>query len=169
MTGAEKDKMALIPIAPGEAKNGIISASSYPPLPRIVVATTDGNGESAARRFLEFFTVNIRNLNTRRAYYRAACKFLDFAETRGVFDLKAVQPMLVAAWIETEGKIHEAQTVKQELAAVRMLFDWFVIGQMMPMNPASAVRGPKYSYRKGKTPVLSREDAKHLLGSIPLI
>jgi site-specific recombinase XerD len=133
------------------------------------VATTDGNGESAARRFLEFFTVNIRNLNTRRAYYRAACKFLDFAEARGVFDLKAVQPMLVAAWIETEGKIHEAQTVKQELAAVRMLFDWLVIGQMMPMNPASAVRGPKYSYRKGKTPVLSREDAKHLLGNIPLI
>jgi hypothetical protein len=29
-------------------------------------------GDRAARRFLEFFTVNIRSLNTRAAYARAA-------------------------------------------------------------------------------------------------
>jgi site-specific recombinase XerC len=33
--------------------------------------------------------------------------------------------------------------VKQQLAAVRMLFDWLVIGQIMPMNPGAAVRGPE--------------------------
>ena len=47
-----------------------------------------------------------------------------------------------------------------------MLFDWLVIGQVVPTNPAGSVRGPRYSYKKGKTPVLSREDARALLDSI---
>jgi site-specific recombinase XerD len=47
-----------------------------------------------------------------------------------------------------------------------MLFDWLVIGQVIPNNPASAVRGPKYSVKKGKTPVLSAEEARALLDSI---
>jgi hypothetical protein len=33
--------------------------------------------------------------------------------------------------------------VKQQLAAIWMMFDWLVIGQIVPNNPASAVRGPK--------------------------
>ena len=37
-----------------------------------------------------------------------------------------------------------APTVKQYLAALRMLFDWFVTGHFLDMNPAHAVRGPKY-------------------------
>jgi len=57
-------------------------------------------------------------------------------------------------------------TVKQHLAAIRMLFDWLVTGQVIPMNPASAVRGPTYVVKRGKTPVLSAEEAWTLLGSI---
>ena len=54
----------------------------------------------------------------------------------------------------------EASTpgVKQQLAAVRMLFDWLIIGQVMPTNPASSVRGPKYVVKTGKTPVLDGEN-----------
>jgi len=44
--------------------------------------------------------------------------------------------------------------VKQQLAAGRLLFDWLVIGQVMPTNPAASVRGPKYVVKTGKTPVL---------------
>jgi integrase len=47
-----------------------------------------------------------------------------------------------------------------------MLFDWLVIGQVVPTNPASSVRGPAYSIMKGKTPVLSAADARALLDSI---
>ena len=47
-----------------------------------------------------------------------------------------------------------APTVKQHLAAIRMLFDWLVIGQVIPMNPAASVRGPKHVVKVGKTPVL---------------
>ena len=57
-------------------------------------------------------------------------------------------------------------TVKQHLAALRALFDWMIIGQVMEMNPAASVRGPKYSVRKGKTLVLSGEQTRELLDSI---
>jgi site-specific recombinase XerC len=58
-----------------------------------------------------------------------------------------------------------APSVKQQLAAVRMLFDWLVIGQVVPTNPAAAVRGPKHVVKTGKTPVLEGTDWRKLLGS----
>jgi integrase/recombinase XerD len=44
-----------------------------------------------------------------------------------------------------------------------MLFDWLVIGQVMPTNPAHSVRGPRHSVTEGVTPVLSSEEATALL------
>jgi site-specific recombinase XerD len=127
-----------------------------------------GQGEKATRRFLEFFAATIRNKNTRLAYYRAVTKFFGWCEMRGVRELSQIEPMIVAAFIEEETNIHQAQTVKQELAAIRKLFDYLVTGQVLPHNPASSVRGPSYSIDEGKTPVLSREDARKLLESIPI-
>ena len=57
-------------------------------------------------------------------------------------------------------------TVKQHLAALRMLFDWLAVGHVLEVNPAHAVRGPKYSVKKGKTPVLDASEARALLDSI---
>jgi integrase/recombinase XerD len=120
-------------------------------------------GESASRRFIEFFTANIRNKNTRMAYMRALGPFLAWCEERGL-ELRDIQPMHVAAYIEQ----HQGAkpTVKQHLAAIRMLFDWLVTGQIVPVNPAASVRGPKYVVRRGKTPVLKAEQARQLLDSI---
>jgi len=75
-----------------------------------------------------------------------------------------MNPMLVAGYIED----HQGSppTVKQHLAAIRMLFDWLVIGQVIPMNPAASVRGPKHVVKIGKTPVLKADQARHLLDSI---
>ena len=131
-------------------------------LPAIIAAT----GPAAPERFLEFFAVTIHNPNTRRAYARQVMQFLVWCESRGVADLAAIRPMMVAAYIEQQIKEAQPQTVKQGLAAIRMLFDWLVIGQVVPMNPAHSVRGPTYSIKKGKTPVLSRENARALLDSI---
>ena len=61
-----------------------------------------------------------------------------------------------------------APTVKQHLAALRMLFDWLVTGHVLDVNPAHAVRGPKYVVKKGKTPVLTAEEARELLDSIAI-
>jgi site-specific recombinase XerD len=79
-------------------------------------------GTGATRRFIEFFTANIRNRNTRAAYARATVRFSRWCDTRGI-TLAQLTPVIVAAYIEKLGQ-HEAKpTVKQHLAAVRMLFD----------------------------------------------
>ncbi|MCK6500221.1 MAG: tyrosine-type recombinase/integrase [Nitrospira sp.] len=56
--------------------------------------------------------------------------------------------------------------MKQHLAAIRMLFDWLVVGQVVPFNPAASVRGPKHVVKRGKTPVLEAEDVRQLIDSI---
>jgi len=130
-------------------------------LPALIAEAGDG----AARRFFEFFTANIRNPNTRAAYAHAVAHFLRWCEDRH-FSLKCIEPIVVAAYVEQLQTTHAAPSVKQHLAAVRMLFDWLVTGQVVPTNPAASVRGPKHVVKKGKTPVLSAEDARKLLDSI---
>src|SRR5579872_6333264 len=122
--------------------------------------------QDAARRFIEFFTANIRNPNTRRAYARAAVEFALWCEQNDIGELRDIEPFHVATYIETLQTRLAPPSVKQHLAAVRMLFDWLVVGQIIAVNPASPVRGPKYSVKKGKTAVLSAEEARKLLDSI---
>jgi site-specific recombinase XerD len=119
-----------------------------------------------ARRVFEFFTANIRNPNTRKAYAKAAADFAAWCEERDLDQLRDVQPVHVAAYIEQLQQRVAAPSVKLQLAAIRMLFDWLVVGQVMPSNPASVVRGPKHSVKKGKTPVLTADEARTLLESI---
>lgn len=119
-----------------------------------------------AERVLEFFTAQIRNKNTRKAYMRAAGDFAAWCEGRGIGELGAVRPMHVAAYIEGLQKTLSAPSIKLQLAAIRMLFDWLVVGQVVPVNPASSVKGPKHVVKKGKTPVLSAEEARVLIDSI---
>lgn len=74
--------------------------------------------------------------------------------------------MHVATYIEQlQGRL-SAPSVKQHLAALRVLFDWLVVGQVIPMNPANSVRGPRHSVRKGKTPVLAADEARAMLDAI---
>jgi integrase/recombinase XerD len=120
-------------------------------------------GEQAAWRFVEFFAANIRNKNTRAAYAHAVAQFFDWCEARHL-SLTDLRPALVAVYIEHHPG--SAPTVKQHLAAIRMLFDWLVIGQIVPMNPAASVRGPKHVVKVGKTPVLKADQARQLLDSI---
>ena len=99
-------------------------------------AIVTASGAQAETRFWEFFTVTIRNQNTRVAYARAAAEFCAFVRADGIGDLRQVQPIHVAAYVEALGKTHAPSTVKLRLAAIRMLFDWLVTGQIIPFNPA---------------------------------
>jgi integrase/recombinase XerD len=129
----------------------------------MVPAVIDRAGGRARKRFLEFFTATIRNENTRMAYARAVGSFFEWC--RGYrLDLSDIEPIHVAAYIERHPG--SPPTVKQHLAAVRMLFDWLVIGQVLAMNPSASVRGPKHVVKRGKTPVLDAEQARTLLDSI---
>ena len=72
----------------------------------------------------------------------------------GIVSLTAVQPPYVVAWIEAKARGRSVPIVKQQLAAIRHLVDWLVIGQVVMMNPAASVRGPRHVVRIGRTPVL---------------
>jgi integrase/recombinase XerD len=104
--------------------------------------------EHSGKRFWEFFTANIRNRNTRKAYFVAVSQFSSWCESHRLA-LEQVQPIHVGAYIEQLGKSMSRPSVKQHLAALRMLFDWLVTGQVIPINPAHAVRGPRHSVKKG--------------------
>jgi site-specific recombinase XerD len=141
--------------------NQLIKAG-VPHLPALFAPDKD-----AAKRFIEFFTANIRNRNTRIAYAHAVSEFAAWCERNQLTELRDIEPVHVAAYIEALQVRLAAPSVKQHLAGIRMLFDWLVVGQVLALNPASAVRGPKHSVRKGKTPILSAEEARALLDSIP--
>jgi site-specific recombinase XerD len=124
-----------------------------------VPATIAAAGPRAGMRFLESFTANIRNPNTRRAYYRACCDFFQWTQSKHL-KLERIGPVHVAAYVEKLGKELSRPSVKQALAAIRMLFDYLVVGQVVPFNLATSVRGHKHVVRKGKTPVLSTDEAR---------
>jgi site-specific recombinase XerD len=146
----------------------------------VVPGTIANAGERAARRFLGFFAASIENDNTRMAYYRAACSFFAWLEQHGIGELDDIEPFHVAAYLKalkvsdpSDRAVKERSaskpTVKQHLAAIRMLFDWLIVGQVLAINPAHAVRGPKHVVKRGKTPVLNEEQARRLLDSIKVV
>lgn len=148
----------------------IISDSQLPSaennivLPRMIEAA----GPAASKRFLEFFAVTIRNKNTRAAYMLACRTFFKWADKHQLGELLDIEPIHIASYIEQMTETYEAPTVKQHLAALRMLFDWLVTGHILHLNPAHAVRGPAHSQRVGKTPVLMPEQARQLIDAIDL-
>lgn len=139
------------------------------PAPELQPAPIFTPTPKAAKRVLEFFTAQINNDHTRRAYLNATRRFAEWCDRRGIRQLADVQAFHVAAFVkELQGEL-SPPTVKQHLAAVRMLFDWLVTGHIMDVNPAHAVRGPKYVVKKGKTPVLAPDEARQMLDDIETV
>jgi site-specific recombinase XerD len=139
----------------------IIEQSPALPVPVLIAAA----GERASLRFIDFFTAHIRNPNTRAAYGVAVREFFGWLELRGLTQISAVRTHHVSTYVEMLTRNYSAPTVKQHLAAIRRLFDWLIVGQVIDQNPAAPVRGPRHIVKKGKTPVLDGE-AKRLLDSI---
>ncbi|HEV2553231.1 MAG TPA: tyrosine-type recombinase/integrase [Bosea sp. (in: a-proteobacteria)] len=141
-----------------------LTVISGPSLPAIMAAAD----ERARFRFLEFFAAQIRNPHTRRAYVGDVSEFMAWCFDRGVRELGQITPFHVAGYVELTGKTHSAPTVKRSLSAIRRLLDWLVTGQVIPQNPATSVRAPRYSQRRGKTPILGADEARELLDVIDI-
>lgn len=137
-------------------------AAALPLVPRMVA----DEGGYAARAYAEFLTATIRNQNTRAAYARAGAKLFAYLEARGIERLGEVGPIHIAAFVEDLGLVSSVPTVKQNLAGIRHLFDKLVVAQVVPFNPAASVRGPRHVTRKGRTPVLTPQEARQLLDAI---
>src|SRR5260370_40213183 len=99
----------------------------------------------ARTRMRDFLSSHIRNPNTRRAYREAVRQFSGFCAEYSIVDLAQVEPVHVAAFVEAQLRVHSKPTGKQRLAAVRILFDWVVVGQVLPPKPTHPVRGPTHS------------------------
>lgn len=149
-----ENKLALVPVASPSAE--ILPTSLFAPTPK------------AAERAAEFFTAQINNPHTRKAYLNATRRFAAWCAGKGIDQLAAVRPIHVAAFLEELRAEVAAPTVKQHLAAIRVFFDWLVVGHVLDANPAHSVRGPKHVVKKGKTPVLTGEEARLLLDSIDI-
>ena len=106
-------------------------------------------GPVAVYRVVEFFTAQIRNANTRAAYAKAVTQFFTWCDERGL-ELDQISAVAVAAYVEELQGVYRAPTIKQHLSAIRRLFDWLVVGQVVPWNPTAAVRGPTHIVKKGK-------------------
>ena len=117
----------IVPIS-----NGKLSRAVLEKIPAQIVRA----GDKAVWRFIEFFAANIRNKNTRFAYAHAVTQFFDWCDRKHI-ELPQLRPAVIALYIEQHPAA--APTVKQHLAAIRMLFDWMVIGQIVPMNPVAEV------------------------------
>jgi integrase/recombinase XerD len=91
---------------------------------------------------------------------------MSLSEQHRIGELADIEPVHVAAYIEALQTTAAKLTVKLHLAAIRVLFDWLVVGQILAVNPAHAVRGQNHVVRRGKTPVSTEEQARRLLESI---
>jgi integrase/recombinase XerD len=150
----------LIDFAPMSEAALTLTRVGLPQVPTIVAEV----GPEATKRFFEFFTVPIRNKNTRTAYYHAIDQFLDWCARAGFRHLEDIEPIHVAAYIESHSG--SAATIKQHMAAIRMLFSWLTEKGVLAMNPAREVKTPKFSRLEGKTPAPPHEEVQKLLDSI---
>jgi hypothetical protein len=73
-------------IAASIPQSGGVARSGHPPL-----------GVLQTRTLFEFFTVPIRNANTRAAYYRAIQQFLAWVDRAGYQDLEDIEPITVGS------------------------------------------------------------------------
>ena len=148
---------------PAVVQSGALAVSANTYIVPAIVAALD---VQASWRYVEYFAANIRSPNTRRAYARACSRYFGWCEDRGLI-LTTIRPFDVGEWIEQLQENHGAAGVKQQLAAVRKMFNWLITGQIAPVNPAAAVRGQKLAVKTDKTPMRDGKEWHKLIDGIP--
>ena len=119
-------------LAPQDEKVGSLPSFITALLPSLVTAA----GEKASYKFVEFFAEYMNSENMRKTYTRAAHRFLGWCDERG-FELDRIPPVAVAGYIrQLEAELPPA-SVEVHLAAIRMLFDWFMVERIISHNPVS--------------------------------
>lgn len=163
--GGKGELIGLVPHALPVPVPGPVAIHTYGAsmmLPALVAEA----GERASRSTFDFFAASVENDHTREAYARAVHRFCQ-ACTAGQLTLAGVAPPHVAAYLKVLDAAGKSKaTVKLHLAAIRNWMRWLTEHGVLDRNPASEVRGPKLVVREGKTPALSRDQARALLASL---
>ena len=130
-----------------------------PPQPGLIAAA----GPAAGFAWDEFFSGQIRNRHTRAAYLYAVRQFLKWAEPHAA-TIDRITPGMVGRYFDQHPS--SVPTKKLHLSAIRAFFDVLVNRHVVILNPAATVRGERYQAVEGKTPEISRDQARILLASI---
>jgi len=146
-------------IASGTGSTDLASPLSAKGVPKLVLNA----GTAALFAYDEFFRGTLRNPHTRTAYGRAVTAFLRHVEALGL-SLAQITPGMVGAYLD--GLSFSAPSKKLTLAALRRFFDALVLRHVVMLNPAATVRGERYEVIEGKTPEITPEQARTLLGRI---
>lgn len=133
--------------------------------PRTALPNTVTPASESLRTLLR---AKIRNPHTRRAYTAAAADFFRFAATQpGGDNISTISPLHISAWLDQlEAEGCSVLTIKARLAAVRRVFQSLAADRVIVSDPATVVRGPTYSAKRGKTPVLAPEEARQIIDNI---
>lgn len=149
----DSESTALIPLPDDRRELAV------PILPAAIIAA----GPAAGFAWDEFFGGVVRNRHTRAAYLHAVRRFLHWTESAST-PLERITPGMVGAYFdEHPGSL---PTRKLHLSALRAFFDVLVNRHVLILNPASTVRGERYQAIEGKTPEITRNQARTLLASI---
>ena len=154
-----KDRQTVSAMATGARRVGAEECSPSSNSCRFPWTTSRIRSGSMARRGSPGGTEHTPGVRDRRARVRRVVRA---SRDR----VAAVEPMVVAAYVEELTRTRAPATLKQHLAAIPSLFDWLVVGQIVGFNPAVAVRGPRYVVKGGKIPVLTAQETQALLESI---
>ena len=151
--------------SPGVGENMVAEGWQVEGLPDVIRRA----GPVAERAMLEFLNDDRRSPNTKQAYANAAMKFMDWCDDRGL-NLPDITPFVVRAYVKQMQREYAPATLKQHLAAIRLLFDHFVVAGVLPLNPATSVRPPQSIVKPQKrgAAVLQPDEARRLLDSIDL-
>jgi hypothetical protein len=105
----------------------------------------------STHRYVEYFVDRVRNPRRLESVGRGIMRFVNYCEHHGVMDLSKVEPKLVSDYV--------AKTKRPNLAAIRILFDWLVVGKVIPWNPAKFKQNPE----------LTEEEADNILDFIEVL
>lgn len=130
-SGSDADHAALLRANSGNSGAGKSSASVRAPLRSSSSRANECPGASGSSSPPKFHT------RIPGACYGGVRQFSARCRQHGIEEFTRVEPMHVAAWAQESGRVRSRPTVKQHLAAVRMLFDWMILGQLLPVNPAA--------------------------------
>src|SRR3954466_8499443 len=170
----ERDEVEVLPAVAGTGGDGheLVVHADLERLRREVAAPAivRDAGPHAEYAYADFFKAKIGNPNTRKAYRRAVDRFLGWCRERGL-ELRQVTSFLVGDYVEhhlddKDGRPLSPPSKKLHLAGLRHFFDNQQMFHGVVINPASSVRGPKYSVREGKTPAFDDRQVRSLLDSI---
>src|SRR5437667_12914098 len=98
--------LSIVPIPQGQ-----LSRAGFSRLPFLI----EREGPKASWRFVEFFTANIRNKNTRAAYAQALGQFFQWCDARRVRELGQLRPVVISIYIEELMARRSTPSVKQHL------------------------------------------------------